>query len=110
MSRRPSSRTSINAISALSKSRRVIAGLCADTDIWGRVPGLGQELLRRSSHGKRRPGGPGDGTAHRAYGGIGRRRCWRAVTAQYYLPRAILPHEILLPRGHWGLRRTRPRP
>ena len=37
----------------------------------GRVPGGGQERLCRSSHGKRRSGGPGDGTADRAYGGIG---------------------------------------
>ena len=35
-------RDRINAISALSKKQTVIAGLCADTDIWGLYRGAGK--------------------------------------------------------------------
>ena len=35
-------RDRINAIGALGKKQTVIAGLCADTDIWGTLPGAGK--------------------------------------------------------------------
>jgi len=89
-------RDRINAISALSKKQTVIAGLCADTDIWG---------IYRSS------GKCCYAILHMENGNLASRETelfsapmeepeaemLSALTAQYYLPRAILPHEILLP-------------
>ena len=88
-------RDRIQAISALSKKRTVIAGLCADTDVWGVFRGAGKS---------------GYAVLHMENGDlVGREtelltapmeesaaELLAAVTAQYYLPRAILPHEILL--------------
>jgi len=88
-------RDRIQAISALSKKQTVIAGLCADTDVWG--------VFRRA-------GKSGYAVLHMENGDlVGREtelltapmeesaaELLAAVTAQYYLPRAILPHEILL--------------
>ena len=88
-------RDRIQAISALSKKQTVIAGLCADTDVWGVFRGAGKS---------------GYAVLHRENGDlVGREtelltapmeesaaELLAAVTAQYYLPRAILPHEILL--------------
>ena len=82
-------RDRIQAISALSKKQTVIAGLCADTDVAGKsgyavlhmengdLVGRETELLTA----------PMEESAAELLA---------AVTAQYYLPRAILPHEILL--------------
>lgn len=88
-------RDRIQAISALSKKQTVIAGLCADTDVWGVFRGAGKS---------------GYAVLHMENGDlVGREtelltapmeesaaELLAAVTAQYYLPRAILPHEILL--------------
>ena len=89
-------RDRINAISALSKKQTVIAGLCADTDIWGICRGNGKCCYA---------------ILHMEEGNLAGRETelftapieeteeemLSALTAQYYLPRAILPHEILLP-------------
>jgi len=89
-------RDRINAISALSKKQTVIAGLCADTDIWGIYRGAGKCCYA---------------VLHMENGALAGRETelfaapieqseaemLSALTAQYYLPRAILPHEILLP-------------
>ena len=89
-------RDRINAIGALSKKQTVIAGLCADTDIWGLYRGAGKCCYA---------------VLHMENGNLAGRETelfsapmeeseaemLSALTAQYYLPRAILPHEILLP-------------
>ena len=89
-------RDRINAIGALSKRQTVIAGLCADTDIWGICRGEGKSCYA---------------VLHMENGDLTGRETelfaspideteaemLSALTAQYYLPRAILPHEILLP-------------
>lgn len=89
-------RDRINAISALSKKQTVIAGLCADTDIWGLYRGAGKCCCA---------------ILHMEEGNLAGRETQlftapmeenqeemlSALTAQYYLPRAVLPHEILLP-------------
>ena len=91
-------RDRIGAISALSKKQTVIAGLCADTDIWGLCRGSGKCCYA---------------VLHMEEGNLAGRETelftapmeesetemLSALTAQYYLPRAILPHEILLPQG-----------
>jgi len=89
-------RDRINAISALANKQTVIAGLCADTDIWGVYKGAGKCCYA---------------ILHMEEGNLAGRETelftapieeteaemLSALTAQYYLPRAILPHEILLP-------------
>ncbi|MBQ9492515.1 MAG: excinuclease ABC subunit UvrC [Oscillibacter sp.] len=89
-------RDRINAIGALSKKQNVIAGLCADTDIWGLCVGEGKSCCA---------------ILHMENGNLtGRETSFfqtpleeseadtlAALAAQYYLPRAVLPHEILLP-------------
>lgn len=89
-------RDRINAIQALGKKQTVIAGLCADTDIWGLYRGAGKCCYA---------------VLHMEEGNLAGRETevftapveesesemLAALTAQYYLPRAILPHEILLP-------------
>ena len=89
-------RDRINAISALGKKQTVIAGLCADTDIWGIYKGSGKCCYA---------------ILHMEEGNLTGRETelftapieeteaemLSALTAQYYLPRAILPREILLP-------------
>ena len=91
-------RDRINAIQALGKKQTVIAGLCADTDIWGLYRGSGKCCYA---------------VLHMEEGNLAGRETelftapmeeeeteiLYALTAQYYLPRAILPHEILLPQG-----------
>lgn len=91
-------RDRINAIQALGKKQTVIAGLCADTDIWGLCRGSGKCCYA---------------VLHMEEGNLAGRETelftapmeedeteiLSALTAQYYLPRAILPHEILLPQG-----------
>ncbi len=91
-------RDRINAIQALGKKQTVIAGLCADTDIWGLYRGSGKCCYA---------------VLHMEEGNLAGRETelfaapmeedeteiLSALTAQYYLPRAILPHEILLPQG-----------
>ena len=89
-------RDRIQAISALSKKQTVIAGLCADTDVWGLYRGSGKccyavlhvengQLTGRETELFSAPMEEGEA------------EMLSALTAQYYLPRAILPKEILLP-------------
>lgn len=89
-------RDRIQAISALSKKQTVIAGLCADTDVWGLYRGSGKccyavlhvengQLTGRETELFSAPMEEGE------------EEMLSALTAQYYLPRAILPKEILLP-------------
>ena len=89
-------RDRIQAIGALAKKQTVIAGLCADTDIWGIYRGSGKCCYA---------------VLHMEDGNLAGRETelftvpmeeteaemLSALTAQYYLPRAILPREILLP-------------
>jgi len=88
-------RDRIAALSALSKRQTVIAGICADTDIWGLYRGTkccyavlhvedGQLTGRETE-------------VFASHNGEDEAELLSAVTAQYYLPRALLPHEILLP-------------
>ena len=89
-------RDRINAIGALAKKQTVIAGLCADTDIWGLHRGAGKccyavlHMEEGSLAGRETElfAAPMEETEEEMLS---------ALTAQYYLPRAILPHEILLP-------------
>ena len=89
-------RDRINAIGALGKKQTVIAGLCADTDIWGLYRGSGKccyailHMEEGNLAGRETElfTAPNEETEAEMLS---------ALTAQYYLPRAILPHEILLP-------------
>jgi len=89
-------RDRINAIGALGKKQTVIAGLCADTDIWGLYRGAGKccyailHMEEGNLTGRETElfTAPIDETEEEMLS---------ALTAQYYLPRSILPHEILLP-------------
>ena len=89
-------RDRINAIGALGKKQTVIAGLCADTDIWGLYRGSGKccyailhmEEGNLSGRETELFTAPNEETEAEMLS---------ALTAQYYLPRSILPHEILLP-------------
>jgi len=89
-------RDRIRAIESLSKKQTVIAGLCADTDIWGICRGEGKccyAVLHMEN---------GDLTGREtelftAPVEETEEEMLSAVAAQYYLPRAVLPHEILLP-------------
>ena len=91
-------RDRVNAIAALGKKQTVIAGLCADTDIWGLYRGAGKccyailHMEEGNLAGRETElfAAPIDESEEEMLS---------AITAQYYLPRAILPHEILLPRG-----------
>lgn len=89
-------RDRISAIGALTKKQTVIAGLCADTDVWGLYRGAGKccyavlhvengQLTGRETELFAAPVDEGE------------EDMLAALSAQYYLPRAILPHEILLP-------------
>jgi len=95
-------RDRINAIGSLAKKQTVIAGLCADTDIWGLYRGAGKccyavlHMEEGNLAGRETElfSAPMEETEEEMLA---------ALTAQYYLPRAILPHEILLPletEGH----------
>ncbi len=89
-------RDRIRALSVLGKQQQVIAGVCADTDVWGIFPGevrcgcavlhiqdgnlLGREVNVFPAAAEE------DDTSILA-----------AVLSQYYLDRGVLPSEILLP-------------
>lgn len=88
-------RDRVRALSVLTKQQQVIAGVCADTDVWGLYVGqvrcgcavlhiengnlLGREV-------KVFPAAQEDGAEILA-----------AVLGQYYLQRSVLPREIVLP-------------
>ena len=89
-------RDRIQAISALSKKQTVIAGLCADTDVWGVYIGpvrCGGYAVLHMENGDLVGRETELLTAPMEESAA---ELLAAVTAQYYLPRAILPHEILL--------------
>ncbi len=89
-------RDRIRAISVLGKQQQVIAGVCADTDVWGVYPGqvrcgcavlhiqngdlLGREVKVFPAAADEREG-----------------EILGAVLSQYYLDRGVFPAEILLP-------------
>ena len=89
-------RDRINAIAALGKKQTVIAGLCADTDIWGICRGAGK-CCYAILHMENGNLAGRETELFTAPMEEGEEEILSALTAQYYLPRAILPHEILLP-------------
>ncbi|MBQ0037413.1 MAG: excinuclease ABC subunit UvrC [Clostridiales bacterium] len=91
-------RDRIRAISMLGKQQQVIAGVCADTDVWGVYPGqvrCGCAVLHIESGNllgrevEVFPSSAAD-TAHEG-------QILSAVLSQYYLDKLVLPAEILLP-------------
>ena len=89
-------RDRINAVRALSNRQNVIAGICADTDIWGVCRGAGKSccVVLHVEDGQL---AGREFQLFSAYNGEDEGEMLSAVTAQYYLPRAVLPREILLP-------------
>lgn len=89
-------RDRISAIEVLGKRQKVIAGICADTDVWGLYTGAAKS---------------GCAIVHVEGGSVTGRETniftaptdeteadtLSALLAQYYLPRGVLPKEILLP-------------
>ena len=89
-------RDRISAIESLGKRQKVIAGICADTDVWGVYRGAAK---------------CGWAVIHVEDGAVTGRETdvftaptdeseadmLAALLSQYYLPRAVLPREILLP-------------
>ena len=89
-------RDRMNAIEVLGKHQKVIAGICADTDVWGVFRGAAKggwaviHVEDGSVTGRETDVFPLN--ADEEEGAI-----LSAVLSQYYLPRAVLPREILLP-------------
>ena len=89
-------RDRIRAISVLGKQQQVIAGVCADTDVWGVYPGqvrCGCAVLHIQNGdllGREVKVFPA--AADESEGEI-----LGAVLSQYYLDRGVFPAEILLP-------------
>ncbi len=89
-------RDRLAAVEVLGKRQKVIAGICADTDVWGLYTGAaksGCAMLHvedGSVTGRETKlfAAPTDET---------REDTLAALLAQYYLPRSVLPREILLP-------------
>ena len=89
-------RDRIAAIEVLGKRQKVIAGVCADTDVWGLYTGAAKS---------------GCAVVHVEDGSVTGRETsiftaptdeteadtLSALLSQYYLPRGVLPREILLP-------------
>ena len=89
-------RDRIRALSVLGKQQQVIAGVCADTDVWGVYPGQvrcgcavlhiqGGDLLGREVQ------------VFPAAADESESAILSAVLSQYYLDRGVFPTEILLP-------------
>ena len=90
-------RDRVRAVSVLAKQQQVIAGVCADTDVWGLYAGqvrggcavlhiedgnlLGREVSVFAAAADEESG-----------------EVLAAVLSQYYLNRSVLPREILLPQ------------
>lgn len=89
-------RDRIQAIEVLGKHQKVIAGICADTDVWGVYRGAAKcgwaviHVEEGSVTGRETDVFPLP--ADEAEGDM-----LSALLSQYYLPRAVLPREILLP-------------
>ena len=89
-------RDRIKALSVLGKQQQVIAGVCADTDVWGVYPGQVRcgctvlhiqngDLLSREVQ------------VFSAAADESESAILSAVLSQYYLDRGVFPSEILLP-------------
>lgn len=89
-------RDRIAAIESLGKRQKVIAGICADTDVWGLYRGAAKcgwavihvedgNVTGRETDLFVAPTDESEGDT------------LAALLNQYYLPRTVLPHEILLP-------------
>lgn len=89
-------RDRINAIELLGKRQKVIAGICADTDVWGVYRGAAKcgwaviHVEDGSVTGR-------ETDVFTAPTDESEEDMLAALLAQYYLPRAVLPREILLP-------------
>ena len=89
-------RDRIAAIEALGKRQKVIAGICADTDVWGVYRGAAKcgwaviHVEEGSVTGR-------ETDVFTAPTEEDEAEMLSALLAQYYLPRSVLPHEILLP-------------
>ena len=89
-------RDRISAIESLGKRQKVIAGICADTDVWGVYRGAAKcgwaviHVEDGAVTGRETDvfTAPTDETEEDMLA---------ALLNQYYLPRAVLPREILLP-------------
>ena len=89
-------RDRINAIEVLGKRQKVIAGICSDTDVWGLYRGAAKcgwaviHVEEGSVTGRESDvfTVPTDESGEEMLS---------ALLNQYYLPRAVLPREILLP-------------
>ena len=89
-------RDRIRAIEVLGKHQKVIAGICADTDIWGVYRGAAKcgwaviHVEEGSVTGR-------ETDVFTAPTDESEADMLSALVSQYYLPRAVLPREILLP-------------
>lgn len=89
-------RDRVNAIESLGKRQKVIAGICADTDIWGVYRGAAKcgwaviHVEDGSVTGR-------ETDVFTAPTDEGEADMLAALLNQYYLPRTVLPREILLP-------------
>lgn len=89
-------RDRMRAIEVLGKRQKVIAGICADTDVWGIYRGAGRcgyavlHVEDGSVTGRETElfTAPQDDTESEMLA---------ALLPQYYLNKSVLPHEILLP-------------
>ena len=90
-------RDRIAAIESLGKRQKVIAGICADTDIWGVYRGAAKcgwaviHVEDGSVTGR-------ETDLFTAPTDESEAEMLSALLGQYYLPRAVLPREILIPR------------
>lgn len=89
-------RDRVNAIGALGKKQTVIAGICADTDVWGVYRSAGKSCCAVLHIEDGQLAGR-ETQLFSAYNEEDEGEMLAAVTAQYYLPRSLLPREILLP-------------
>ena len=90
-------RDRIAAIESLGKRQKVIAGICADTDVWGVYRGAakcGWALI----HVEEGAVTGRETDVFTAPTDEDEAEMLSALLSQYYLPRAVLPREILLPR------------
>lgn len=89
-------RDRIRAIEVLGKRQKVIAGICADTDIWGVYRGANRcgsavlHIEEGSVTGR-------DTNLFTAPQDEGEQDILAALLPQYYLNKSVLPREILLP-------------
>ena len=91
-------RDRVAAIESLGKRQKVIAGICADTDVWGVYRGAVKcgwaviHVENGSVTGR-------ETDLFTAPTDESEAEMLSALLSQYYLPRAVLPREILIPCG-----------